>query len=91
MPEHTYDVLGLDPRDYKRMISVDLDVELIERLDARRGAASRSAYVEHALVATKRRVVPHLPDGWTPETAAQETCERMGGHAERERDAEGSD
>lgn len=51
MPEHTYDILGLDPRDYKRMISVDLDVELIERLDARRGAASRSDYVEQVLFA----------------------------------------
>lgn len=38
-----------------------------------------------------QRVAPHLPDGWTPERAAQETHERIGGRAERKRDVEGSD
>ncbi|MBA3407500.1 MAG: hypothetical protein H0U06_05470 [Solirubrobacterales bacterium] len=90
MPEPTdqaVDVLSLDPRDYKRPITVTLDVELIESLDARRGAASRSDYVEQVLFAAMQRPLPHLPDGWTPETAALETYERMLRHAERARSA----
>jgi hypothetical protein len=49
--EHTADVLGLDTRDYRRRISVGLDFELIECLDARRAGASRSDYVERVLFA----------------------------------------
>ena len=88
MPDHPVDVLSLNPRDYKRPITVTLDVELIESLDARRGGASRSDYVEQVLFAAIQRLLPHLPDGWTPETAAQETYERMCRHAERAPSAE---
>ena len=86
--DHTIDVLAVDPRAYKRAITVTLDLELIECLDARRGTVSRSDYVEQVLSAAMQRVVPHLPDGWTPETAAHETYERMRRHAERKRSAE---
>jgi len=77
------DVLALDPRDYKRSVTVTLDLELIESLDARRGSVSRSEYLEQVLFAAMQRVLPHLPDNWTPEQAADECYERMVRHAHR--------
>ena len=61
--DQAVDVPALDPRDYnKRRLSVTLDLELIECLDARRGAASRSAYIEQVLVAAMESLLPHVPD-----------------------------
>ena len=85
--DDTIDVLAVDPRAYKRAITVTLDLELIECLDARRGTVSRSDYVEQVLSAAMQRVVPHLPDGWTADTAAQETHQRMRRHAQRSAEA----
>ncbi len=77
------DVLSLDARDYKREVRVNLDSELIESIDARRVGASRSEYVEQVLFAAMARIMPHLPDDWTPETHAAEIYARMGRHAQR--------
>lgn len=78
------DVLHLDPRDYQRQITVTLDLELIECIDARRGSVSRSEYLEQVLAAAMQRVIPHVPDDWTPEQAADEHYQRMVRHAQRD-------
>jgi len=78
------DVLTLNRRDYQQRITIALDVELLESIDARRGGVSRSDYIERVLFAAMQRVIPHLPDGWTPEQAADELHERMLRHAKRD-------
>lgn len=83
MRHQPIDVLTLDPRDYKRRVTVTLDLELLESIDARRGTVSRSDYIEQVLEAGMQRLIPHLPDDWTPELAAEQRYQRMVRHAQR--------
>jgi hypothetical protein len=64
------DALRVDPGELRDTIRLTLDRELIAAIDDRRGAASRSDYIEQVLAAALEREHPHLPDGWTPERAA---------------------
>ena len=71
------DVLDVDARELRDTIRVTIDRELVDELDRRRGALSRSDYLELVLAAALEREHPHLPDGWTPERAAVRRFQRV--------------
>lgn len=87
MPNPDRDPLTIDPRPYRRRVSAELDVELVEAIDERRGPVARSTYLEQVLEAAMTREHPHLPDGWTPEHEAEKRYARL---ARRARGAGGS-
>lgn len=49
----------------QREIAVHLDVELIACIDARRGDATRSQYIEQVLAVAMQRITPHLAEEHT--------------------------
>jgi hypothetical protein len=71
------DVLDVDPRELRDTIRLTIDRELVDELDRRRGGISRSQYAEQVLTAALQREHPHLPDGWTPERAAEKRFARL--------------
>jgi hypothetical protein len=74
--EHDRDVLHVTARDLRDTIRVTIDRELIDDLDRRRRALSRSQYLELVLRAALAREHPHLPEHHTPEHAAQQRYAR---------------
>lgn len=71
------DVLHVTPADLRDTVRVTIDRELIATIDENRGGVSRSEYVEMVLAAGLVREYPHLPDDWTPESAADRKFERL--------------
>jgi len=55
MPNPDRDPLTIDPRPYRRRVSAELDVELVEAIDERRGPVARSTYLEQVLEAAMTR------------------------------------
>lgn len=78
MPHPDHQVLDgrtLDPGD-RQPVTVNLDRELIQCVDARRGDMSREKYIEQVLLAGMQRLTPHLPDNWRAERAAEPAARR---------------
>ena len=72
------DVREVDRAQLRDTIRVTIDRELVGELDRRRGGGvSRSEYLEMVLAAALKREDPHLPDDWTPESAAAESYARL--------------
>jgi hypothetical protein len=55
MPNPDRNPLTIDPRPYRRRGSAQLDVELVEAIDERRGPVARSTYLEPVLEAAMTR------------------------------------
>jgi len=77
----TPDPLDMDRPSYRRDLQVQVDVELLEEIDRRRGGVARMRYLEHVLEAAMRRENPHIADGWTPEGAADGRYARLAARA----------